>query len=145
MEDHERPLSNRGLRDAPFMAQKLKKNNIFPDHILSSDANRAKTTALITAENLHFPKNRIEFTSKLYHASPHSLLSEIKRTANIHEIIFLFGHNPGLNDIIDLLGGKLDNLPTCGQFGFLFKVENWTDIRQDNAEVWFFDFPKNKE
>lgn len=142
--DHKRPLSLRGLRDAPFMAQKLKKKNISLDLILSSDAKRAEATALITAENLHFPKSQIKFSPNLYHASSHTLLLEIKKIQDEHETVFLIGHNPGLNDIIELLGGDLDNLPTCGQFGFTFKSESWSEIRPENAEVWFFDYPKNK-
>src|SRR5690606_40347089 len=97
LNDHERPLSLRGLRDAPLMAQRLKKKNIFPDYILSSDAKRAKTTAVITAENLHFPKSQIQFVSELYHATPSALLAEIRNVPTTVETLFLFGHNPGLN------------------------------------------------
>lgn len=141
--DHDRPLALRGLRDAPFMAQRLKKKNIIPDIIMSSDAIRAKTTALITAENLHFPKKHIAFTSSLYDASSQTILSEIRKTSDKHDVLFLFGHNPGLTDAIEQLGGQLENLPTCGQFGFLFEVESWKDIHPDNAKEWFLDFPKN--
>src|SRR5690554_4841483 len=144
LHDHNRPLALRGLRDAPYMAQKLKKKGIFPDLIISSDAARAKATALITAENLRFPKEEIKFSSGLYHASARSMLSQIKNTDNQHGILFIFGHNPGLNDLIELLGGDIDNLPTCGQYVFTFNSENWVEIGPDNAKVWFFDYPKNK-
>ena len=142
--DHQRPLALRGLRDAPYMAQKLKKKGIFPDFILSSDAARAKATALITAENLRFPKEKIEFTPGLYHASGRSILSIIRNTDNKHGTLFLFGHNPGLNAVTGLLGGSIDNLPTCGQFGFTFNSENWSGISSENTRIWFFDYPKNK-
>lgn len=144
LHDHQRPLAHRGLRDAPFMAQKLKKKGISPDFILSSDAARAKATALITAENLHFPKGKIEFTPGLYHASARSILSLIRDTDNKHGVLFLFGHNPGLNEVIEFLGGEIDNLPTCGQFGFTFNSENWSEVSPENATVWFFDYPKSK-
>jgi len=86
----------------------------------------------------------MEFSPKLYHASAPSLLSLIKNTDNKHEVLFLFGHNPGLNDLIELLGGSIDNLPTCGQFGFTFNSENWSEISPAKAMIWFFDYPKNK-
>lgn len=142
--DRDRPLSERGLRDAPQMAQRLKRRNIYPDGMLSSSAKRAETTALITAENLHFPTNKIELSPKLYHVSAAALLDEIRKTPDEYITLFVFGHNPGLNEAIALLGGEIDNLPTCGQFGFIFEVEEWQKIGPDNARVWFFDYPKKK-
>ena len=144
LEDHKRPLAIRGLRDAPYMAQRLKKKGVFPDAIISSDAERAKATALITAENLHFPKNQIEWRRGLYHASAQTILSEIEQTDNRCDVLFLFGHNPGLNDLVNVLGGGIENLPTCGQFGFIFNIDRWADISAGNAEVWFYDYPKNR-
>lgn len=144
LNDHERQLALRGLRDAPYMAQRLKKKGIFPDAILSSDAERAKATALITAENLNFPKEKILFTEKLYHVSFHSLLTEIKKIDNQQELVLLFGHNPGINDLINFLGAECENLPTCGQFGFTFNTQDWTNISPGNAKVWFVDYPKKK-
>src|SRR5690606_1596107 len=141
LDDHERPLSLRGLRDAPLMAQRLVKKNIMPDLIISSDAKRAKTTALITAENLRYPKNKIPFTADLYYASASTLLAVIKNTPPDVETLLLIGHNPGLNDLIELLGGEIDNLPTCGQFGFIFAVENWSSIDRESAQKWLFDYP----
>lgn len=145
LNDHKRPLADRGMEDAPIMAQRLKRKNILPEKILSSDAKRAESTALITAENLGFPNNKIHFTSKLYHASATSVLSVIKDTPDQVETLFLFGHNPGLNDLIELLDGEMDNLPTCGQFGFIFEADNWKAIHRSNAKFWFFDYPKNSK
>jgi phosphohistidine phosphatase len=145
LNDHERPLAERGLRDAPRMAQRLKKRDIKVDAMVSSNAARAKSTALITAENLHFPKDSIKFTDKLYMASANSILSEIKKTKNNVDALLVFGHNPGFNDIIDHLGGEIDNLPTAGQFGFKLDINNWEDISPKKAKVWFFDYPKKKD
>lgn|SRR5690606_9950772 len=142
-EDHQRPLALRGLRDAPYMAQRLKKKAIFPEAIISSDAERAKATALITAENLHFPKDQIQWKRSLYHASETTLLREIREIDDRFNILFLFGHNPGLTELVNLLGADLDNLPTCGQFGFIFNTDHWANIDQLNAKVWFYDYPKN--
>jgi phosphohistidine phosphatase len=145
LNDHERPLADRGLRDAPRMAQRLKKREIKVDAIISSDASRAKTTALILAEILHFPKDNIQFTPNLYMASANSILSEIKKTKNSIDTLLVFGHNPGFNEIIEKLGGEIDNLPTAGQFGFKLDIKDWEDISPKKAKVWFFDYPKKKD
>ncbi|QDH81424.1 histidine phosphatase family protein [Echinicola soli] len=142
MNDHQRPLAIRGLRDAPRMAQRLKKRGISPDYFISSDAERAKVTAYITAENLHFPKNNVELTAVLYHASASSILKTVQNIPNDKHAALVFGHNPGFNELIETLGGEIDNLPTCGQFGFIFEVDDWEAIGPENATVWFVDYPK---
>lgn len=144
LDDHRRPLALRGLRDAPYMAQRLKKKAVIPDAVISSDAERAKATALITAENLHFPKTEIKLRPALYHASAQGILAEIRQAADPYDVLFVFGHNPGLTDLINFFGGSLDNLPTSGQFGFTFDTDHWADIHPGNAAVWFYDYPKNK-
>jgi phosphohistidine phosphatase len=142
LNDHARPLAERGKKDAPKMAQRLKKEKIYPAAILSSDAERAKATALITAEVLGFPEHEIVFKKNLYLASVATLLTEIKHTDDKVKILFVFGHNPGLNDLVWKLGGEIDNLPTAGQFAFKFDVKKWDEINSKNAKVWFFDYPK---
>ena len=44
IKDHDRPLNNRGKKDAPRMGKLLKENNLIPDIILSSTAKRAEMT-----------------------------------------------------------------------------------------------------
>lgn len=140
--DHSRPLADRGLKDAPKMAQRLRKEKIFPDAIISSDAERAKTTAFITAEELGFPKDDVVLKHSFYLASSSTLMAEIHKMPDEVKTLFIFGHNPGLNDLIWKLGGEIDNLPTSGQFGFKFDVKKWAEASSKNAKVWFFDFPK---
>ncbi len=48
--DFDRPLNDRGNRDAPIMAKRLLKKDIGIDAFVSSPANRALTTAAYFAE-----------------------------------------------------------------------------------------------
>lgn len=144
LRDHQRPLADRGLRDAPVMAKRLVKKKIFPDHILSSDAVRAFQTAKIIAEEIGYRIEEIETSHELYLASAGGILKKIKSMPEHVNTLFVFGHNPGLNDLVDMLGGSIPNLPTSGQFGFQFAADKWAHVSPENAEVWFFDFPKNK-
>ena len=144
LSDHDRPLADRGIHDAPKMASRLKEKSIHPDLILSSTALRAADTAKITAEILGFPEDEIEFEKNLYHASPSILLKYIHLQKDSKDLNLLVGHNPGLNELISHLGGKLDNLPTSGQFGFQFTTDSWNEIGPQNAKVWFIDYPKKK-
>jgi phosphohistidine phosphatase len=144
LSDHDRPLAERGLRDAPKMAKRLKKKGILPDLILSSSALRALHTAQITAEELEIPEKKIVVEENLYHASPHTILKYMRMQNDSLTTIFVFGHNPGLNDLITYLGGDTDNLPTSGQFGFRLKSDHWGELDSKTVEFWFEDFPKKK-
>lgn len=63
-DDFDRPLNERGKRNAPFMGKLLKKENILPDLIISSPAKRAIATAKIIADETGYPKNKIHTDSK---------------------------------------------------------------------------------
>lgn len=144
LSDHQRPLAPRGLRDTPDMANRLKKRKIYPDLILSSDATRAYETAKISAGIFDYPLGSIHTTPSLYHAGARSILNQVRQVANGIDVLFVFGHNPGLTDFINLLGEELDNLPTCGQFGFTANIDSWRDFGNSAPDFWFFDFPKSK-
>lgn len=142
--DRLRPLAARGKRDAPIMANRMFKNRIIPEKILSSDAVRAVQTA---EEYLDvFSKERPEYekTPDLYHATPKAILEKIHQTPDRVNSLFIFGHNPGFTDLINYLGEKLDNLPTAAVFGFYFQTDRWTDVKSENASFWLYDYPKNK-
>lgn len=144
LNDHDRPLADRGIADAPKMAKRLKKKGIVPDLILSSTALRAAETAKITAKILGRSEDDISWEKGLFHALPNQILKIIRMQKDSVNTLLVFGHNPGFNDLITYLGGDLDNLPTSGQFGFRLKSEHWAELSPETAEVWFFDFPKNK-
>src|SRR4029434_8634311 len=59
LSDKDRPLDDRGKRDAPKMGKRLAKRDVKPDLILSSPAVRARTTAEIIAKKLDYKRNDI--------------------------------------------------------------------------------------
>lgn len=145
LKDHDRPLAKRGLRDIPKMVERFLKRNVgLPDELITSSAIRTLQTALITAKGLGLSENEVTEASRLYHASADTLLRHIQNVSDKNEFIFLFGHNPGFNDLIYELGKPIDNLPTTGYFGFTANISSWKDFNKETANFWFFDFPKNK-
>ncbi|WP_192351034.1 histidine phosphatase family protein [Algoriphagus sp. Y33] len=142
LSDHDRPLAVRGLNDVPKIGSRLREKEIFPDLILSSTATRASQTAEILAKVLAVPKSNVVYDTNLYHASYSVLLKCIQKQDDSHELIFLVGHNPGMNDFIAYFGGNLDNLPTSGQYGLLLHTDHWKNLRPENSTFWFVDYPK---
>ncbi|MDA0315050.1 MAG: histidine phosphatase family protein [Bacteroidetes bacterium] len=142
LQDYDRPLADRGLADAPKMAILLKNRRLHVDRILSSTAERASQTARITAAVLGYPETAIQWDKSLYHASANHLLAVIQSQPEKIQTIVLVGHNPGLTEFIALLGGKLDNLPTSGQFAFTLLSSQWKDLSVQSCTPDWWDSPK---
>jgi phosphohistidine phosphatase len=145
MDDLERPLNKRGLKDAPKMAEIFSENNARPQLIISSPARRALETAENFAEDLDydFAKIKVKVKDSIYEASLEDLLEVIMDFRPKYESIMLFGHNPGLTRLVNYLSPvKIDNLPTCGIFCLEFDVTKWYKIDAENCEFRYFDYPK---
>jgi phosphohistidine phosphatase len=139
-DDHDRPLAARGLHDAPIMAKRLVDRGILPDLILSSSAARAVQTSEFLTQTLALTPVKIEIA--LYHAAPEFLLHYIRKQKNSIQTLVLVGHNPGLTELTNLLGVRLDNLPTSGQISFTIKSNFWADLSPETVDFWFIDYPK---
>ena len=72
--DKERPLNDRGRRDAPMMGKRLAKRGVKPDMILSSPAVRALTTAEMIAGELDYKRTNIVVDDRLYAVEADDLL-----------------------------------------------------------------------
>ncbi len=149
LDDFHRPLNERGQRDAPRMAKRLKERDFTINRMLTSGAVRAKTTCVAFAEVLNFPGNQIEVLPELYHASSEDLLATIKRLkdhAVEHEVALLFGHNPGLTEFVNsLVDEDIDNIPTTGIVCCRLDIDRWKDIAWSCGQLEFFDTPKSSK
>lgn len=150
IKDFDRPLNERGEKDAPRMAKRLKERSVFPDIILSSPANRALTTCKAFCRVLQLQEKQIQTDHKLYHASEDDILEVVRgikdRKNDKEEIVFLFGHNPGLTEFVNsLLNEEIDNIPTCGIVVCSLSVKTWKEVSRGSGELEFFDYPKKKD
>ncbi|MFH1051182.1 MAG: histidine phosphatase family protein [bacterium] len=141
--DYERKLNNRGLRDAPFMGEKLKERNVNPDLILSSPAVRAFKTATFFADALNFPIEKIIIKELIYDKGPRDILYMINEQDDNLKTIMLFGHNPDLSSLTNYLCDFNEgNLPTCGTVCIDFKTDSWVNIGDEKGKLRFYDSPK---
>jgi phosphohistidine phosphatase len=143
LSDFDRPLNSRGKRDAPIMGKFLQEQNLKPQKIYSSPANRAITTAKIIAKEVHFNDSIIEMPS-FYHASQEQLLQEINKFDNEAKRVFMFGHNPGFTYLAEYLTNQnFGNIPTSGIVGIQFPFDRWEMISGNTGELLLYEFPKN--
>ena len=142
LEDFERPLNKRGAKNAPFMAKVLKQKEVNPDLIISSPSKRTKDTLEFFIKEFDY-KGEIIFEESIYEAPYINILKVIKNIDDKHKTIFLFGHNPGFNDLVAFLLGRFEeNIPTCGVLKLNFDTNYRKNISKDNSKLIFFNFPK---
>jgi phosphohistidine phosphatase len=147
MDDFDRPLNERGEKDAPHMAKLLKHHDIIPDRMISSPAKRALSTCLAFAQVLKFDEASIVTDKKLYHASADAILSALAKlkdhTGEEEDVVLLFGHNPGITEFANaLLNVGIDNMPTCAVVGATLDIDSWADISFGCGKLDSFEYPK---
>ncbi len=145
LSDFERPLNERGKRDAPEMARRLLGKQIRVDALVSSPAKRARKTAEYFAEELGFSKTDIRFFPQLYHAAPETFFDVVQQLDDACSTVALFSHNPGITAFVNQLvpGVRLDQMPTCGIFAVSMESGSWKDFAHARRRFLFFDYPKN--
>jgi phosphohistidine phosphatase len=143
LKDFDRPLNERGKKDAPEMAGRLVEKKVKIDLFISSPAKRAKKTAEIFVKEYKEDKKDILFIDELYLADPDVFFNVIEKTKNKYDTIAIFSHNPGITDFANQLARvKVDDMPTCSIFAVHINIKNWSDFREGEKEFWFFDYPK---
>ncbi len=144
MTDFDRPLNDRGKRDAPAMAQRLIKANVRIDRFVSSPAKRARQTAGIFIETFGKKEKDIHFIPELYHASLEIFKTVVAGLDDRDNSVALFSHNPGITAFANILSSvRLDNMPTCGVFAVNSSAATWNEFLSAAPQFWFFDYPKS--
>ena len=142
--DIERPLNERGKKDAPEMARRLKKRQVEIDAFISSPAKRARRTAKAFAEEFGLEKKDLVIEKDLYGASVEEFKKIVASLPDKYKSVSLFSHNPGITDFVNTLSSvHVDNMPTSAIFAVSAETENWKDFIQAEKKFLFFDYPKN--
>jgi phosphohistidine phosphatase len=140
--DRERPLDDRGRRDAPKMGKRLAKRDVKPDLIVSSPALRALTTAQLIADEIGYAHKRIVVDDRLYASSPSALLAVVRALDRKLEHVMLFGHNPEFTELAHRLSSDITDMPTCAVAEFRFDTAAWSDIGEVAPVEAMMDAPK---
>lgn len=142
--DFERPLNERGMRDAPAMGRRLKESGDRIDAILSSPAERAFTTARAVGAALDFSEKDILQIRSLYLPSVENILEVINTLNEDWDSVILFGHNPGFTDAVGYFTDEhLDNMPTAGVAKIEFPFDSWKLVSAGTGRLISINTPKN--
>ena len=145
LDDHDRPLAERGRRDAPRIGERLTRRGLRPDLVLSSTALRARETAeLVSAALGGGSRPKLALEPRIYLASPDELLAVLAGIDDAVGELVLVGHNPGLTELVNTLlpDLKLANLPTAGAVAIDCDTDRWQTIDAARFAHRFSEFPK---
>lgn len=143
VDDHDRPLNDRGLRDAPKMGRRLAERGVAPDVILSSTAVRARTTAELIAEELGFDAARIITDERLYAASADEVLQVIGEVDGDVSCAMVVGHNPETVSLARRLSDEIHEMPTSAVAEFTFDVDAWNELGDVEPVTVRVDSPRS--
>jgi phosphohistidine phosphatase len=142
VEDIDRPLKERGIKDAHLLSKHLAKEIKKPDVFVSSSANRALHTAVIFCENFKYPLSNLKIKRQLYSFSDGYLVKTVKALDDSFDSAIIFSHDHGINSFVNKFGDKpIAHVSTCGVIGIQFKDKHWKNIKKGITTL--VEFPKN--
>ncbi|QIZ33569.1 histidine phosphatase family protein [Saccharopolyspora sp. ASAGF58] len=132
-DDFDRPLADRGRRDAPEVGRWLRKHAAAIELVLCSPAARARRTWELAAPEIP-AEPALKYDDRIYAASARELLAVIHEIPPAVMTAVVVGHNPGLEDLTELLTGEPAELKTAA-IALLSSPAEWSEV----AESWATD------
>ena len=124
--DFERPLNERGIHAAQKMGAFIQQRGIVPDLIISSPAHRARETAQIVKDAAEIAAE-IHFEPRIYEAGVGDLTEIVSQVENDCEKLLIVGHNPGFEQLVEILSGELQAMTTAALAEIELPIENWSE------------------
>jgi len=132
--DHERPLTSRGIAEAKFIGGILCEQQFFPSLMICSTSLRTMTTASIIAQELSFPVSSILPEKKLYNTGEDDYFNVVQAIDDQHDCCYLFGHNFTISNFLwQLTGSHHSEMVPCTAAVLAFDVEHWSAVRPKSA------------
>ena len=147
--DHDRPLAERGRRDAPVAGQWIAENVGPLDEVVVSTAQRTRQTWALAQPHVTVTGG-VSFDDRVYAASAAALMSVLRQVRPDARDVLLVGHNPGCEDLATTLAGSHDDdawaamavkYPTAGIAVLRFFVP-WSDLAPGLGRLEAFTVPR---
>lgn len=150
LDDHARPLNQRGRAAAKTMANWFVTEEIIPDYALVSDAVRTQETWEIVSDSIG-SSPEADISRELYLAAPQTMLAAVQSTPADANTLMLIAHQPGTSILASILadGTESDDCkqayqhyPTAGVSVFQFEIETWNQLGAGSGKFIRFETPK---
>ena len=133
LNDIDRPLKKRGIKNSKEIATSLVQSNTKPEVVFTSPAVRAFETAKIISETLELSNDQLVVNDKLYMPDFPNFLKCILYLDDQFSEVLMVGHEPSLSAIINhFTKSTIDKVITASLTTLEFQAENWKDISAGN-------------
>lgn len=148
--DNERPLSERGKKNARSLRKYLEKIEFKTDLFLISDSKRTLDTYKILTKHRNISAE-IKVTEELYESDSEDILVKLRELDSNLESVALLGHNPGIEEIANrLIRGNEDlslsesilfKFPTSGFLSIHADIDSWKELGKVPGKIIRFWIP----
>ena len=146
LDDFDRPLARRGLKDSPRMGKFAKNSGYVPDFIVSSPAKRARQTTELFADASGIQNSQIDWNEDFYYGSSFDYLKEVQQSDEEIDSIMLVGHNPKMEETLSLLCGDrrsyIARMPTAALVCIEHPAVQWKQVKEGTARIKWMMIPK---
>ncbi|BDX06734.1 hypothetical protein MACH26_22550 [Planctobacterium marinum] len=126
-------------------AEMARRCELLPDLVLCSPATRAWSTALCYFQELGWNYEVLRMEPGLIEASKAQLIELLQNVDESVDTLFLFGHNPGFNDLLSYLSQSplpTENLVTSGRVVLSLPYSTWKSLELDSATIIDWTVPQ---
>ena len=142
LRDFDRPLNDRGKDDSKLIGRFMRERSISPDLVISSPALRARRTAERVLQGAGLTPG-LAFDERIYEADVHRLVAVVSQIEPAINVVMLVGHNPGCEDLVDVLTGRAIRFPTASLAQIDLAVEEWNKVRAGAGKLKWSVTPKD--
>ena len=148
MDDHDRPLNERGRRAARELGDFLASRGLEPEEVLCSTALRTRETWDRVAGAVIETRPTVHYIDALYHASPDTMLSVLKTATQ--PTVMMIGHNPGIAELAAMLPARpiynpdFRKYPTCATLIVDFQIDEWSEVAAGTGALLEFFTPSGR-
>ena len=137
--DKDRPLQEKGIKDAHLISNTFKLHAPTLDFAFSSPANRALHTSMIFVRNLGLDLSRFRVEKTLYDFSGDGVQQFVSNLDNDLHTVAIFGHNYAFTSLANTWGDQyIENVPTAGLVHITFGVDDWSRISKGITKQMVF-------
>lgn len=100
IEDKERSLTEKGLKQAEQIASVLAQHDVSDHTVYVSPSKRTLQTAQVVCQHLALPTRQIEVVAEIYEATTKAIFTVLENTPDRIRKVVLIGHNPALTEVL---------------------------------------------
>lgn len=134
--DFGRELTSTGVKQALLVGNYLLQQQIMPDVIMTSTAERARMTARMIADALKTDIEKINLQEDLYEASTRTFFQFITQLEDDLHHVMCVAHNPVVTYLAEYLtGAEVGDMVPAGMAMIKFNIQSWKEVSQGNGEL----------